>query len=746
MFKRRVFQRRLQAGAAVAALAAAPLAALAAAPPVAAVTPPVAFTADTLSTWQTNGIVFALAQSGGTVFAGGTFSAIRPPGAAAGSDEQSAVNFAAFDAATGAPTGCKLSFTVGSGTATVRALAVSPDGRTLYAGGYFGAVNGVGASSLAAIDIADCAPVPTFHPSVSATVRALAVTEDTVYLGGDFDTVEGSTRRDFAALSASGALKPWTANADAPGRAVAVTPDGRHVVVGGDFDSVRGVNSHALAVTDATSGTVTRAYPAGFFPATSVVKSIVSDPTGVYTGNEGSGHGVFDGRTAFDLGDFAQRWRDTCLGATQAVLPYRDVVYSASHAHDCSSMGSYPDGQRRHLLAEGVNDPTLLPWFPDTNDGIGEGLGPRALAMAPSGGADYLWVGGEFTTVGGTAQQSLTRVTTGPDTGAPSVPQVSVSSIRPGSVQVRWRSSVDTDDGDLTYSVYKNGSSTPVYTTTGSSMPWSRPQITWNDTDVTSGTPYSYRVSVTDGTNTSPRSAAQSVTAASAAEAYANRVLSDRAALYWRFGEASGTYDSDSGPGNNAGVNWNSPTLGGAGAIAGSSDTSISFNGSSQWAYSDKRDTRSTNYSIETWIRTTTTSGGQIVGMGDRVQFLSRSRDKLIYMNNRGQLVFGTNPAGRTATTTASYNDGRWHHVVATQSSSAGMRLYVDGTLRAGNAAATSGTSVTGYWRVGADSLSGWPSRPSSDYFRGQIDETAVYPSVLSASQIAQHHTLGTTG
>ena len=62
-------------------------------------------TADDLPTWQTNGIVWAAAQPARpSSSSGGTFSAIRPPGAAAGSNEQQALNFAAFDAATGAPT------------------------------------------------------------------------------------------------------------------------------------------------------------------------------------------------------------------------------------------------------------------------------------------------------------------------------------------------------------------------------------------------------------------------------------------------------------------------------------------------------------------------------------------------------------------------------------------------------------------------------------------------------------------
>lgn len=111
------------------------------APQAAAVTPPVAFTADPLATWQPDGVVWALAEAAGQVFVGGTFSTVRPPDGGSGS-ERSAVNFVALDAATGAPTSCELSFTVASGSATVRALALSPDKATLYVGGYFGAVNG----------------------------------------------------------------------------------------------------------------------------------------------------------------------------------------------------------------------------------------------------------------------------------------------------------------------------------------------------------------------------------------------------------------------------------------------------------------------------------------------------------------------------------------------------------------------------------------------------------------------------
>ncbi|MEV6794576.1 LamG-like jellyroll fold domain-containing protein [Streptomyces sp. NPDC051320] len=711
------------------------------APPAAAVTPPVAFTADDLPTWQTNGIVWALAEAQGTVFVGGTFSQVRPPEGGSGT-AQDAVNFVAMNAATGAPTPCHLSFTIGSGSATVRSLVVSPDKKTLYAGGYFSAVNGVEVSSLAAIDIATCTPKADFHPSFSATVRALAVTDDTVYAGGDFGTVQGETRQRYAAVdSGTGALRPFTANVDLPGRAVAVTPDGKDVVLGGDFFTVNGSDSHALAVVDATTGDNVKTYP-NFIETNSVVKTIGTDATGFYTGNEGTGGGVFDGRIALNLSDLDQRWRDTCLGATQAVLSYESVLYSASHAHDCSSVGEFPDGKRNHLLAQPTTSVGKLGWFPNTNDGLGESIGPRALAVSDSGSTKYLWVGGEFTTVNAAPAQGLTRFASSPDTGVPGVPQVSAASIKPGTVQVRWRSSTDLDDSKLTYKVYRNGSSTPIHTADGDSLWWSRPQMSFTDTDVTAGQTYSYRVTATDAAgNASGLSPTVTVTVPASAEAYPSAVIDDGATQYWRYDESISPFIGDSSSSDNSGIQLNGPSLRQTPAAVNGPSTAIGFDGTDQAVYSDRPSTVPGAYSVETWFRTTTDRGGKLVGFGNNTTKTSGNYDKHIYMTNAGNLVFGVYTGGtRTISTSGSYNDGDWHHVVATQDSS-GMKLYVDGALKdSGNV--TGNQAYTGYWRVGGDQLNGWPQQPTSNFFAGQIDDTAIYPSALSAQQVTHHYQL----
>ncbi|WP_328300885.1 DNRLRE domain-containing protein [Streptomyces sp. NBC_00435] len=725
-------------------------------PEASAITQPVAFTADDLPTWQPNGIVWAMDQANGTVFAGGTFSAVRPPDGAAGA-EQEAVNFVALDAATGAPSSCKLSFTGADGSATVRALTVSKDKKTLYAAGYFGAVNGTPVSSVAAIDIATCTPKASFHPNFPATVRALAVTDDTLYAAGDFSTVEGQTRERFAAVDAgSGALKPFVANVDEPGRAVALSNDGKNVLLGGDFFTVNGSNSHALAVVNATTGAVVKTY--GNIPSNSVVKTIAADPTGYYTGNEGSGGGVFDGRIGLAT-DFNEKWRDRCLGATQAVLPYDGVLYSSSHAHNCELEGQFPDGKRNFFNAQltdwpgaapapidgFVRSPAKLGWHPDANDGLGEGIGPRVMAIAEKSSTKYMWIGGEFTLINGKAQQALTRFASTGDVGAPTTPVSSVSSVKPGEVQVRWRTSYDQDDSKLTYRIYRNGSATPIATVSAESLAWQRQQASWTDSTAKAGQSYSYRVSATDAAgNTSALSASTSVSVPNSVLAYPNQVREDGANLYWRYDDTVSPYVADSSvAGNTSGIQFNAPALRQTpGAVSGAS-TAMGFNGTSHQVYSDHRQTVGSSYTIETWFKTNTTRGGKLVGFGSNQDRNSSIYDKMLYMTNNGRIFFGVNPGSTKTVSTGlfdTYNDNKWHHVVATQGP-AGMALYVDGQNK-GTLNVTGSQQFEGYWHVGGDNLASWPSRPTSNYWAGQLDETAIYPKVLTEAQVKNHFNL----
>ena len=102
-------------------------------------------------------------------------------------------------------------------------------------------------------------------------------------------------------------------------------------------------------------------------------------------------------------------------------------------------------------------------------------------------------------------------------------------------------------------------------------------------------------------------------------------------------------------------------------------------------------------------------------------------------MDNAGQIVFGvTDGRKQTVTSTATYRNDGWHHVVATLCP-AGMKLYVDGALVATNATPTTAQNGHwGYWRIGGDNLTGWPAKPTSDFLKGSLDEVAIYHRELT--------------
>ena len=222
------------------------------------------------------------------------------------------------------------------------------------------------------------------------------------------------------------------------------------------------------------------------------------------------------------------------------------------------------------------------------------------------------------------------------------------------------------------------------------------------------------------------------------ADAYGARVFADSPDLYWRLGESSGTTAKDSGPSNNPGVYSGGVTEQTGGAISGTTDTAATFNGvdglvSSLNMFSDPE-----VYTEELWFSSTSAVGGKLIGFGSANSGTSNNYDRHIYLQDNGQIVFGTYTGQlNTVTTPLSYNDGKWHQVAASQSSD-GLKLYVDGAL-IGTNPTTSAQNYSGYWRVGGDNT--WGS--SSAYIAAKIDEVAVYGTALSASTIAAHYQLG---
>jgi PKD repeat protein len=743
---------------------------------------PATVSADGLGTVQVNGVVWSMVTVGNTVYATGSFTNARPAGAAAGTSTTPRANLVAFNLTTGALLTDFNHTLNGQG----RTITVSPDGSRIYVGGDFTTVNGVARGHIAAFNVSTGALITGFAPTSNAAVYSLAATNTTVYAGGNFTNAGGQARTRLAAFNASnGAVTAWAPTANHTVRGIVVAPNGR-IVFGGQFSQVNGTSAIALASVNNTNGQGTTTWDYGITNSgdNGGVWSVKFDGTNAYATTYGFTVGNIEGVVAFNPSNLALVWMNDCHGDPYDTWSNGTVVYNASHTHDCETSGGFPDPnprQWKRAIAmtvavtgtleattqvprygswEGRPHPTVLDWYPTIPAGTFTGQDQGTWSV--TGGGNYVVFGGEFTSVNGVAQQSLVRFAN------PSVapnrrgPELTAGQMRPNAtsntaneVKVTWPQSWDMDNETLTYNVYRGSGTTPVYTVTAKSQWWNRTMMQWIDRGRAPGSTASYRVAVSDPFgNTITSTQSNTVTVAAATSAYANRILADGAAQYWRLGETTGTTAYDAvGTANMAeaaGI-----TRGAAGAVAG--DAAITANGTTT-GRAQTPGTVSTPpaaFSVESWVRTTSAAGGVIAQYGNSNTGANTVTDRTLYVDSGGQVAFGlSRRVGSGATATIAYTtvrsstpviDGRWHHVVATVGSG-GTTLYVDGAQVAGNAAMTTANTrlPAGYVALGSGTPTALTNAPTSASLAGSIDEVAIYPATLTSAQVAQHYSTAT--
>ncbi|UZN04309.1 PKD domain-containing protein [Cellulomonas sp. S1-8] len=780
---------------AAAVVPAAPVAAAPDAVTTAPTGPPPAITQQTVSTdalptVQTNGIVWAQVVVGTTVYATGDFTSARPAGAALGTNETARGRLLAYDIRTGE--------LIASWAPTInavgRAIEASPDGRTIYVGGDFTAANGSTRGRFAAFDATTGALSTTLKPLANASVRTILASGNTVWFGGSFENVTvapaASVRKPrVAAINATtGALLPFfTAANPAQVEALALTPDAARLVIGGRFQYLNNIYNPGIGWVDATSGAVLPfpantvaknwGYAAGYYSLTVTGDQIVGTGFG-FIKNATSAANV-EGMISADATTGELRWIQNCLGDSYDAYSSADgFLYLAGHPHTCANAAAFPEASprifryglaftqdARHPTVKnaasgyaewaGTPSPAIGNWFPTFTPGTFSGQAQAGWSV--EGNDDYVVYGGEFPTVNGTPQMGLVRFARRDLAPNARGPQVTGTTTRPsavsrarGTVQVSWPVNWDTDDATLTYTVVRDGdTANPVAVLTHTAAYWDRSRMSFTDSGLANNRSYSYTIVASDPWGNAVTSPSVSVTttgaSASPLSLYAQTVLADSPGNYWRMDDTSNVLASWT-----AGSNGVSPgaARGVAGVVPGDPSTAMTFTGSSSsYARSGSTETGTDTVSIEAWFRTTTTSGGKIVGMGTGSSGSSGSHDRHVWMADDGTVSFGVYPqTTKVVTSPAAYNDGAWHHVVATLGVT-GQRLYLDGALVGHDPGVVSAQQpLTAYWRIGGDALGGWAPTATSGYFAGSIDEVATYNRILTPEQVVLHHTIGSTG
>ncbi|WP_083396291.1 LamG-like jellyroll fold domain-containing protein [Frigoribacterium sp. MCBA15_019] len=221
-----------------------------------------------------------------------------------------------------------------------------------------------------------------------------------------------------------------------------------------------------------------------------------------------------------------------------------------------------------------------------------------------------------------------------------------------------------------------------------------------------------------------------------------DRPVAAQARFAYQFNDGVGTTARDSSGNGRSGTLTRGATIG-SGTCAAGDGPYLRLDGVSGQVTTGQVIDGPQVFTVETWFRTTTTTGGKLIGFGNSQAGASGQYDRHLYLTDRGTLIFGVYSGGYfSVESPATYTDGAWHLATATLSPS-GMALYVDGT-RVGSSTQAAAENARGYWRIGYDAVSiSWPSSPTSKYYRGDLDDTTVLDVASTAAEVSARYAAG---
>jgi RHS repeat-associated protein len=234
-------------------------------------------------------------------------------------------------------------------------------------------------------------------------------------------------------------------------------------------------------------------------------------------------------------------------------------------------------------------------------------------------------------------------------------------------------------------------------------------------------------------------------------QVYRAAVLGSNPADYYRLNDPSGATDAyDEVKGGLATYNGG-VTLGGAGSAPFSDVTGATFDGSTGYLALPTTDQITTGpNTVELWFKMAAgdTNGGvlfdeQQCALGDNSAGCGEN-DPALYVGTDGRLrgEFWINNVSAQMASPGLVNDGKWHHVVLSASTSS-QSLYLDGAV-VGTAAGTLAATGLPFIYAGAGQSAGWswPFAPADPlgHFQGSISDLAFYPSQLPAADVTAHY------
>jgi hypothetical protein len=251
----------------------------------------------------------------------------------------------------------------------------------------------------------------------------------------------------------------------------------------------------------------------------------------------------------------------------------------------------------------------------------------------------------------------------------------------------------------------------------------------------------------------------------SAGSSYAQTVLAKRPVAYWRLGESSGPTAVDATGKGHDGTYHGNPAFGQPGAIQSDPGGAVAFDGRHDYvevhnSVHFSQPDSGKGLTVEAWMRPDVLAfAGQTLqeyvhwlGKGDAGDFEWGFRFYSIDSPSRPNRIsaYIWNPSGGEGAG-AYFQDeliaGTWIYVVACydpgdqSDAGAGVSIYRDGVLRSGPSSSP-GALYSSYGIAPAHGAAPLrlATRDLGSFFTGGLDDVAVYPRVLSASEIAENY------
>lgn len=428
---------------------------------------PVSFSPTPVSGWSTNAPVHAVLIVGNTVYVGGDFTQVRPPGGGAAVNR---ARLAAFDIHTGA---LRTAF---SADASARVETLATDGTRLFVGGSFTQIKGVNKSRLAAVDLTTGNVFTGFTATFNSNVFRIAVSGNRVFVGGSFTTLGVAARSRLAAVNTvTGATDPtFNPNADNTVRSLVVSPDGNTVYAGGQFTAIGGGVRANIAPLSSTTGEL---LPLTFqYPLVNLSVPVVIDLDISPSGDRlFAALGGFENQAlSWSTVSGRRQWGHQVDGDTQAVHYFNGNVYFGFHEGDLG------DSTVRMLTADAATGAVVTPYHLPIDSFFG--------VWNIDASADALVLGGEFMNVNGVATQGFTILPRGSNDPVAPTPasNLRVTATTNSAITLAWDAGTD-DVAVAGYRVLRDG--VEIAFPTGQ---------TYTDTDLPASTDFTYQVQTMD--------------------------------------------------------------------------------------------------------------------------------------------------------------------------------------------------------------------------------------------------------